>query len=123
MKLLLDTQAIAWWLGGDERLSDRAGVAIERAGDDALVSAASVWELSIKRAAGRYAGDDLLGPARAAGFEILPITGEHGKLAGELPPHHRDPFDRVLVAQALVEDLVLVTSDAVIPSYGVPVIW
>lgn len=123
MRLLLDTQAIAWWLGGDGRLSPRAAEAILRAGDDAVISAASVWELSIKRAAGNYEGDDLLGAANAAGFTILPITGEHGKLAGELPPHHRDPFDRVLVAQAMIEDRVLVSSDAALPAYGVPVIW
>jgi PIN domain nuclease of toxin-antitoxin system len=124
VRLLLDTHAIAWWLAGDHRrLSDRARQAIERAGADAVVSAASIWELSIKRGLGRYDGDDLLEPAQAAGFTILPITGEHGRLAGELPLHHRDPFDRVLVAQALLEDRVLVSSDAALPPYGVPVIW
>ncbi|MGE4424948.1 MAG: type II toxin-antitoxin system VapC family toxin [Solirubrobacteraceae bacterium] len=124
MRLLLDTQAIAWWLEGDtERLSPRAREAIMRAGDEAIVSAASVWELSIKRASGRYTGQDLLAPARAAGFEILPMTGEHAKLAGALPLHHRDPFDRMLVAQAMVEDRVIVSSDGVIPRYGVPVVW
>jgi len=87
------------------------------------MSAASVWELSIKRASGRYAGDDLLAPAEAAGFAILPIDGRHAKLAGELPPIHRDPFDRVIVAQAMIEDRVLVSSDGVLPRYGVPVIW
>jgi PIN domain nuclease of toxin-antitoxin system len=124
MRLLLDTQVVIWWLGGDEqRISTRAREAIARAGEDAVVSAASIWELSIKRANGRYTGPDLLGPATAAGFEILSISGEHGKLAGELPPHHRDPFDRVLVAQAMIEDRVLVSSYAVLPAYGVPVIW
>ncbi|MBF6618796.1 MAG: type II toxin-antitoxin system VapC family toxin [Patulibacter sp.] len=123
MRLLLDTQAIVWWLEDDPRLSARAAEAIARAGTDAVVSAASVWELAIKRAAGKYPGDDLLGPAEAAGFTILTITGAHGKLAGELPLHHRDPFDRVIVAQAIIEDRVLVTSDAVLARYGVPVIW
>jgi len=75
MTLLLDTQTIVWWLEDDDRLSKRAGDAISQAGDDAAVSAARVWELSIKRAAGRYAGDDLLGPARAAGFALLSMTG------------------------------------------------
>jgi PIN domain nuclease of toxin-antitoxin system len=124
VRLLLDTHAIAWWLSGThERISLRARDAIAAAGDDAVVSAASIWELAIKRASGRYDGDDLLGPAENAGFSILAITGAHGKLAAELPPHHRDPFDRVLVAQAIIEDRVLVTSDEVIPQYGVPVVW
>ncbi len=123
MRLLLDTQAIVWWLEDDPRLSDRAAEAITRSGADAVVSAASVWELSIKRAAGKYVGDDLLGPVEAAGFSVLPISGAHGKLAGELPPHHRDPFDRVIVAQTLIEDRVLVSSDSVLSRYGIPVIW
>lgn len=123
MRLLLDTQAVVWWLADDPCLSPRAAEVIEAAGDDAVVSAASVWELSIKRAAGRYEGEDLLGAATAAGFTMLPITGEHGKLAGELPLHHRDPFDRVLVAQAIIEDRVLVSSDAVLGRYGVPLVW
>lgn len=123
MRLLLDTHAAVWWLEDDDRLSTAAGNAISDAGQNAAISAASVWELSIKRASGKFQGDDLLEPARAAGFTILPIDGDHAKLAGELPPHHRDPFDRVLVAQALIEDRVLVSSDAVLPKYGVPVIW
>lgn len=123
MRLLLDTQAVVWWLADDPRLSTRAAEVIEVAGEDAVVSAASVWELSIKRASGRYEGEDLLGASTAAGFTVLPITGEHGKLAGELPLHHRDPFDRVLVAQAIIEDRVLVSSDALLGAYGVPVVW
>lgn len=123
MRLLLDTQAVVWWLEDDERLSSRAGEAISQAGQEAVVSAASIWELSIKRAAGRYSGDDLLGPAQSAGFTILAVEGEHAKLAGELPAHHRDPFDRMLVAQALIEDRVLVSSDALLPRYRVPVLW
>jgi PIN domain nuclease of toxin-antitoxin system len=123
VKLLLDTQAIAWWLDDDPRLSVRAADAISRSDADAVVSAASVWELSIKRAIGKYAGSDLLDPAQQAGFAILPISGAHGKLAGELAPLHRDPFDRVIVAQAIIENRVLVTSDGVLARYGVPVIW
>lgn len=112
-----------WWLEDDSRLSYRAGSAIQQAGEQALFSAASIWELAIKRAAGRYAGDDLLVAVRSAGFTLLAMSGEHAKLAGELPPHHRDPFDRMLVAQALLEDRVLVTSDAGLSQYGVPVLW
>lgn len=123
MRLLLDTQAVVWWLDDDGRLTDRAADAIGQSGQDAVISAASVWELSTKRAAGRYAGDDLLAHAQAAGFTILAMSGEHAQLAGQLPAHHRDPFDRMLVAQALIEERVLVTADAVIPAYGVPVLW
>lgn len=112
-----------WWLEDDSRLSTSAGEAIAQAGDQAVISAASIWELAIKRAACRYAGNDLLGPARAAGFTVIAMDGEHAKLAGELPPHHRDPFDRMLVAQALIEDRVLVSSDELLPRYGVPVLW
>jgi PIN domain nuclease of toxin-antitoxin system len=123
MKLLFDTQAIIWWLGADSRLSARAREAIGRAGAAAGVSAASIWEASLKRAAGRLEGPDLLGAVMAAGLPFLRISEQHTKLAGELPPLHRDPFDRMLVAQASIEQLVIVTSDSQIPRYGVPVIW
>lgn len=123
MKLLLDTQAVLWWLGADARLSAGARAAIARAGRDVCVSVASVWEASIKRASGKLAGPDLLGAVAAAGLPFLRIDEHHAKLAGELPLIHRDPFDRMLVAQALMESLAVVTSDALIPRYGVPVVW
>jgi PIN domain nuclease of toxin-antitoxin system len=123
MKLLVDTQAIIWWLGADVRLSNTARAAIEHAGHDAVVSSASVWEASIKQAAGRMRGPDLLGAITAAGLPFLNIDEHHAKLAGELPQIHRDPFDRMLVAQALIERLAIVTADAQIPRYGAPVIW
>lgn len=112
-----------WWLFADRRLSDAAKAAIARAGADAVVSAASIWEPSIKRAAGRLGGPDLLVAVVAAGLPFLHIDEHPAKLAGELPPIHRDPFDRMLVAQALVEQLTIVTSNAEIPNYGVAVIW
>jgi len=123
MKLLLDTQAILWWLGADARLSAPARAAIARAGQDACVSAASIWEASIKRSSGKLAGPDLLGAVSAAGLPFLRIDEHHAKLAGELPLIHRDPFDRMLVAQALLESLAMVTADAQIARYGVPVVW
>lgn len=123
MKLLLDTHAAIWWLGADPRLSAPARDAITRAGKDAGVSVASVWEASIKRAAGRLQGPDLVGAVTAAGFPFLPIDEQHAKLAGELPLLHRDPFDRMIVAQAMTEQLVIVTRDRDIPRYGVPVVW
>jgi PIN domain nuclease of toxin-antitoxin system len=123
VKLLLDTHTIIWWLGGDDRLSQSAREAIARAGTDAAVSAACVWEASIKTASGRLQGPDLASAVAAAGLPFLHIDERHAKLAGELPLLHRDPFDRMLVAQARIEQLAIVTADGDIPRYGVPVIW
>jgi PIN domain nuclease of toxin-antitoxin system len=123
VKLLVDTQALIWWLAGDARLSGVARDAIARAGADAAVSAASIWEASIKRAAGKLQGPDLGSAVTAAGLPFLRIDEHHARLAGELPPIHRDPFDRMLVAQAMLEQLVIVTSDREIPRYGVPIVW
>jgi PIN domain nuclease of toxin-antitoxin system len=121
--LLVDTHAAIWWLAGDSRLSAAARNAIARAGSQAAVSTATIWEASIKRAAGRLRGPDLLGAVAAAGLPFLAIDEHHAKLAGELPPLHRDPFDRMLVAQAMIEQLAIVTSDPQIPVYGVPTVW
>lgn len=123
MRLLLDTHAALWWLAGSARLSARARTSIERAGPDAIVSAASVWEAAIKRAAGKLESPDLADAAAAAGLTFLPIDERHAKRAGTLPPIHRDPFDRMLVAQAMLEDLTLVTADPQIPKYDVTVLW
>jgi len=123
LRLLLDTHAAIWWLDADSRLSTSARDAVTRAGRDAGVSVASVWEASIKRVAGRLHGPDLLGAVAAAGFPFLRIDEHHAKLAGELPLLHRDPFDRMLVAQAMIEQLAIVTRDPDIPRYGVPVVW
>jgi PIN domain nuclease of toxin-antitoxin system len=82
-----------------------------------------VGEASIKRAAGKLRGPDLASAVTAAGLPFLRIDEHHVRLAGELPPLHRDPFDRMLVAQALLEQLVIVTSDREIPRYGVPIVW
>jgi PIN domain nuclease of toxin-antitoxin system len=123
MKLLVDTQALIWWLSADPRLTSVAKAAIARAGSEAVVSTASIWEASIKAASGRLEGPDLLGAVVAAGLPFLRIDEHHAKLAGELPLLHRDPFDRMLVAQAQLEQLVIVTADAAIPRYGVPVVW
>jgi PIN domain nuclease of toxin-antitoxin system len=118
-KLLLDTHVFLWWRMNDARLPQAARAAIEYA-DAVFVSAASVWEVAIKKARGRL---DLPGPMSEgvadSGFEALPITFLHAETAASLPPHHGDPFDRMLVAQAQVEDLVLVTADARLRSYEV----
>lgn len=122
MKLLLDTHAFVWLLAGDHRLVPTARAAISRAASLQL-SAASVWEGEIKRAAGRLTAPPLLEAARRAGIAILAITAEHATEAARLPLHHRDPFDRMLVSQARLESLVLVTKDRALGRYGVPVTW
>lgn len=123
LKLLIDTHAVIWWLNGDKRLSQTAHDAIARAGAEAAVSTASVWEASIKAASGRLRGPDLSSAVAAAGMPFLYIDERHAKLAGELPLLHRDPFDRMLVAQARIEQLTIVSADSDIPRYGVPIVW
>ena len=121
MNLLLDTHVLIWWDEG-RRLAAEARRAIANA-DSVYVSAASAWEVAIKTGLGR------LRPIRTveqavdeSGFLELPVTFRHAERVGKLPPHHRDPFDRLLIAQADVEELTLVTRDAVFARYGVGVI-
>ena len=119
MRLLLDTHALLWWLDADPRLDPAAVSAIGDA-DTVMVSAASAWEIAIKQALGKLTGpDDLAGELVTNGFTPLPITVAHASTAGALPPHHPDPFDRMLVAQARLEGLTLVTRDPRLADYGV----
>ena len=122
MSLLLDTHAVLWWLAGD---SLDAGVA-ERIADPTVlvvVSAASIWEAAIKQSLGKLTTPGPLGPAALdAGFEPLPVGFEHAQKAAELPRHHRDPFDRMLIAQALIEGLTIVTRDPAFSHYEVPIV-
>lgn len=123
MILLLDSHAVIWWLDGSPMLSAAARSAIRDPGNDVLVSAASVWELAIKAANGKLRIDDDLGEAvRAAGFVGVPITLEDALTAGALPQHHRDPFDRMLVAQAQRLDALVVTRDRAFRPYEVNVL-
>lgn len=121
MKLLLDTHALLWWLEDSAQLSDAAREAIADGGNEIAVSAASAWEIAIKRAAGKLrVPDDLDTVVETSGFSSLPITIEHALAAGALPPHHRDPFDRMLVAQASLEGMTIATRDPRFDPYGVP---
>lgn len=121
MRLLLDTHAFLWWR--TDSLSAPATAAIVDARNDVFLSAASAWEIAIKRNAGRLRLDgDVAAMAAEDEIDPLDITFEHAMLAGELPLHHRDPFDRLLVAQATVEGLVLVTRDGALSAYGVPIL-
>ena len=120
MRLLLDTHALLWWLDDDARLEKSAAEAIAGA-EFVAVSAASAWEVSIKQAIGTLTGpDDLSAELATNGFTELPVTIAHALAAGALPPHHLDPFDRMLVAQSRLEDLTLVTRDVRIAAYGIP---
>ena len=119
-RLLLDTHVLLWSLAEPPRLRDRARDAIENADNDVFVSAITAWEITVKRAKGRLiAPDNLSAIVEEKGFTHLPLTFHHAEQAGSLPMHHRDPFDRFLVAQAQIEGLVLVTRDARIPLYGI----
>ncbi len=123
MRLLLDTHALLWWLSSDPSLSPAAREAIARPDADVAVSAASAWEISIKTALGKLtAPGDLEAQLARHRFTPLPITVAHALLAGSLPGHHDDPFDRMLVAQARTERMTLVTRDPRIGLYGVPTV-
>jgi len=123
VRLLLDTHVFLWWRSDDRRLGREARAAIADA-DVVFVSAATAWEAGIKAALGRlrYPGTIEAGVADS-GFEKLPITLEHAERAARLPKHHADPFDRMLVAQAEIEDLTIVTSDRALDAYGPVIVW
>ncbi len=122
-RLLLDTHALLWVLDDDAALEESARSAIVDPRNDVFVSAVSMWEISIKRSLGKLkAPEELLSTVAASGFRELPVTFVHADQAGGLPPHHRDPFDRMLVAQAQMEGLTIVTHDSVIAKYGVRIL-
>lgn len=122
MNVLLDTNVLVWWLLESERLSKKAYRTIAE-GDLVFVSAVSVWEIEIKRARGNLdAPDNLERTLKERGIRPLPITFAHASAAGRLSPIHRDPFDRMLVAQALTESLPLLTADPVFARYGCEII-
>lgn len=123
MRLLLDTHALLWWLDDAPELSDTARAAIASGGNVVFVSAATIWEIRIKQAIGK-----LQIPAEfeqvldEQGFDSLDVTSRHAHALADLPLHHRDPFDRILIAQARVERLRIVTRDVSFSSYDVPMI-
>ncbi len=120
MRLLLDTHALLWWLADDPALTREAKSAVADPASAVFVSAATAWEIAIKQALGKLeAPNDLENQIQLNGFEPLSITITHAYSAGTLPRHHDDPFDRMLVAQALVEGLTIVTRDPRLERYGV----
>lgn len=120
MLLLLDTHSFLWWLDDDPALGPKAREAIEDGENLVFVSAATGWEVSVKRASGKLdAEGDIVAWVRDSGFIELPVELSHAVLSGELPKHHRNPFDRILVAQSILEEQTLVTVDPDIPKYEV----
>jgi PIN domain nuclease of toxin-antitoxin system len=123
-RLLVDTHALLWWLTDDPDLSATAREALAEPANDVLVSTASVWEIAIKRARGKLtAPDDLPARIEAEGFGWLAVKAEHAWRVRDLPPHHRDPFDRLLVAQCLVEQMPIVSWDSCFGAYDVDARW
>lgn len=123
MRLLLDTHAALWWLSGDERFGSAAAEHLSDAANEVLLSAAVVLEVAIKRSLGKLDAPAELAPTLlAAGARSLPVTLEHAS-AVEALRHHRDPFDRLLVAQATVERAAVVSADPALRAYDVAVVW
>jgi PIN domain nuclease of toxin-antitoxin system len=124
VKLLLDTHTALWWLSDDERLGRTSAQLITDGSNQVLLSAAVVWEVAIKRSLGKLdAPGDFAATLMGAGAQPLPIGVDHADAVGELPWHHRDPFDRLLIAQATIERAVLVSDDESLRPYGVPLVW
>jgi PIN domain nuclease of toxin-antitoxin system len=128
MRLLLDTHALLWWLDGDRRLSMKARRAIANESNAILVSAASAWEITTKARLGKLPGAsdvaaDVAACVAAQGFISLDITLLHAQRAGSLSGTHRDPFDRMLVAQSQIEDVALVTDDDAFDALDVRRLW
>ena len=128
MRLLLDTHAFIWWIADSGRLSQRARSLIADESHDIIVSAASAWEIATKYRLGKLAmpetaAFDVAGAISNQGFRELPISVRDAEHAGRLPGPHRDPFDRMLIAQAVSRGLVLVSRDEVLDRYGVNRVW
>ncbi len=125
MKLLLDTHVYLWWLLEDRRLIRKVHQTISSRRTTVYVSAVNIWEATIKAGLGRLElqGQDLTTEIVANGFVELPVSAQHAQAVGQLPLHHRDPFDRLLIAQAHCEGLTMVTHDTALAPYGIAVLW
>ena len=128
MRLLLDTHALVWWFSGNRRLTTDARREIADVDNQTFVSAAVAWEISTKFRLGKMPSVqgliiDFRANVAAQGFKELPITVEHGDRAGALTGYHRDPFDRMLIAQAMTEDFVLISNESLFDRYGVQRLW
>jgi PIN domain nuclease of toxin-antitoxin system len=128
MRIMLDTHTLLWWLDGDKRLPLSARRLLARSDIEVLVSAASAWEITTKARLGKLPGAlavaaDVAAAVVSQGFIALPISIQHAQRAGDLPGPHRDPFDRMLIAQAQIEGTPLVTNERAFEAYGIQRIW
>lgn len=128
MRVLLDTHALYWYIEGDLQLTGAAQAVIQDAANEVLVSPASYWEIAIKVSVGKWKLNrpyqefvDL--GLNEYGFELLPVLPNHTALLIGLPFHHKDPFDRLMVVQAMAENIPIVSSDSVLDAYGIKRIW
>ncbi len=120
MRILIDTHVLLWWFGSSKRLKPEHVELFEDESNDLWVSASSAWEFAIKQKLGRLeAPDDFRSAVVASGLHEMAITHQHALVAGDLPMHHRDPFDRMLVAQAQIEQMAIMTVDPVFDDYDV----
>jgi PIN domain nuclease of toxin-antitoxin system len=128
VRCLLDTHTLLWWMTGDSRLSNQAYALIEDIDNVSLVSAVSAWEIATKVRLGRLPAaaeliQNFVTDLSHYEIQILPVTADHGIRAGLLPGPHKDPFDRMLIAQALTENVPIVSNDKVLDGYGVTRLW
>lgn len=124
MRLLLDTNAFVWWRDGSPHLPERVRGLISDTGNDIAVSVTSLWEVTIKRSLGKLTFlQDFEEVLAEEGFDLLPIAHPHLRALADLPLHHRDPFDRLLIAQAIAERIPIATVDRRFGAYGVEVVW
>ena len=125
MRLLLDSHTFLWWIADDRRLSVRAGAALDDAGNELLFSVIAGYEISYKQHAGKLPliPGGLSRRLQQAGVQVLPLSLDHALAAAALPGPHRDPWDRIMMAQAMAENLIVVTVDPQFGGYGIPVFW
>jgi len=128
LRLLLDTHTFYWWIGGKTLLSPNAQAAIANQQNEKYISVITIWEIVTKFRSGKEPGfggiaADVAGAIAAQGFTELPITSSHAEISANLPYHHRDPMDRFLIAQAIVEDMTIVTPDGNFGSYSAVLLW
>ncbi len=129
MRLLLDTHALLWWVFADPKLSRRARLAIsDDAENQVFVSAASAWEITTKHRIGKLpdaqaVAEDVAGTLADEGFGELAVSVRHAQRAGNLAGHHQDPFDRMLIAQSILDDMTLVSNERVFDTYGIRRLW
>ena len=127
MKLLLDTHTFIWFINGDKRLSSKAKTEILKSSNSKFVSIVSIWEMAVKISLGKlkinHPYKDVIRQIEKNGFEILPVIFEHTDVVRQLEFHHRDPFDRLLIAQAISEEMTIISKDENFHNYQVKITW